>query len=84
MSIKRKITSAVLSVLIVASAATIGSVSTASASTDSQLAQDTVEGGAILHCFDWSYNNIKEALPDIARAGYTAITLLSATSESPI
>ncbi len=35
--------------------------------------QTIVEGGAILHCFDWSYNEIKAALPDIAAAGYVAI-----------
>ena len=36
-------------------------------------AQETVQGGAILHCFNWSYNAIKAALPDIAAAGYTAV-----------
>lgn len=36
-------------------------------------AQDTIQGSAILHCFDWSYSNIKAALPDIAAAGYTAV-----------
>ncbi len=36
-------------------------------------AQETVQGGAILHCFDWSYNEIKAALPEIAAAGYTAV-----------
>lgn len=35
--------------------------------------QTTVRGSAILHCFDWSYNAIKEALPEIAAAGYTAV-----------
>ena len=32
-----------------------------------------MEGSAILHCFNWSYNSIREALPDIAAAGYTAV-----------
>lgn len=36
-------------------------------------AQDTISGSAVLHCFDWSYNSIKDALPDIAAAGYTAV-----------
>lgn len=36
-------------------------------------AQATVQGSAILHCFDWSYNAIKAALPEIAAAGYTAV-----------
>ena len=35
--------------------------------------QAIVQGGAILHCFDWSYNEIRAALPDIAAAGYTAV-----------
>ena len=38
-----------------------------------QFAQETVEGGAILHCFNWSYNSIKANLADIAAAGYTAV-----------
>lgn len=36
-------------------------------------ALDSVQGGAILHCFDWSYTEIKAALPEIAAAGYTAV-----------
>ena len=35
--------------------------------------QAIVQGGAILHCFDWSYNEIRAALPDIAAAGYVAV-----------
>ena len=38
-----------------------------------ELAQDTIQGSAILHCFCWSYNTIKQKLPEIAAAGYTAI-----------
>lgn len=38
-----------------------------------QLAQNQIQGSAILHCFCWSYNNIKAKLPEIAAAGYTAI-----------
>ncbi|MGN1051287.1 MAG: alpha-amylase family glycosyl hydrolase, partial [Acutalibacteraceae bacterium] len=34
---------------------------------------DTVEGSTILHAFCWSYDTIKENLPDIARAGFTAV-----------
>ncbi len=34
---------------------------------------DQIEGGAILHCFNWTYNEIKAALPDIAAAGYVAV-----------
>ena len=35
--------------------------------------QAIVQGGAILHCFDWSFDEIREALPDIAAAGYAAV-----------
>ena len=35
--------------------------------------QAIVQGGAILHCFDWSFDEIKAALPDIKAAGYAAV-----------
>lgn len=35
--------------------------------------QSSVQGGAILHCFNWSYNNIKSNLKAIRDAGYTAV-----------
>ena len=35
--------------------------------------QTIVEGGAILHCFDWSYKEIIDHLDEIAAAGYTAV-----------
>lgn len=34
---------------------------------------DSVQEGVILHCWNWSYNNIKKYLPQIAAAGYTAV-----------
>lgn len=34
---------------------------------------ETIEEGAILHCFAWSFNSISESLEDIAMAGFTAI-----------
>ena len=34
---------------------------------------DNVQDGVILHCWNWSYNNIKKYLPQIAQAGYTAV-----------
>lgn len=46
--------------------------STAVSSVDYELA-DNVQEGVILHCWNWSYNNIKKYLPQIAAAGYTAI-----------
>ena len=38
-----------------------------------QYAQSTIQGSAVLHCFDWSYNEIKANMADIAEAGYTAV-----------
>ncbi|MDP4119859.1 MAG: alpha-amylase family glycosyl hydrolase [Bacillota bacterium] len=32
-----------------------------------------VQDGVILHCWNWSYNNIKNFMPQIAAAGYSAI-----------
>lgn len=32
-----------------------------------------IQQGVILHCWNWSYNNIKEYMPQIAAAGYTAV-----------
>jgi len=34
---------------------------------------DRIENGVILHAFSWSFNTIKEKLPDIKKAGYTAV-----------
>lgn len=34
---------------------------------------EDVQDGVILHCWDWSFNNIKSQIPAIAAAGYTAI-----------
>ncbi|MBR1481954.1 MAG: starch-binding protein [Ruminococcus sp.] len=34
---------------------------------------ETVEGGAILHCWCWDFNTIRENIPEIAAAGFSAI-----------
>ena len=34
---------------------------------------DDVQDGVILHCWDWSFNNIKDQMAEIAAAGYTAV-----------
>ena len=41
--------------------------------TPSYTQQETVQGSAILHCFDWSFNQISNHLSEIAAAGYTAV-----------
>lgn len=33
----------------------------------------TTQEGATLHCWNWSYNNIKKYMKDIAAAGYTSV-----------
>ena len=43
-----------------------------SAANDYGLA-DNIQDGAILHCFDWKYNDIKAELQNIAEAGFSAI-----------
>ncbi|MEE1125623.1 MAG: starch-binding protein [Acutalibacteraceae bacterium] len=34
---------------------------------------ENIQDGNILHCFDWKYNDIKAELPNIAKAGFTAV-----------
>lgn len=69
----KKIISLFLMFCMLISLGTVAIVPASAASAYETYAQETVQGGAILHCFDWSYNNIKAALPDIAKAGYTAV-----------
>ena len=49
-----------------------GEVVYAAERTDYGLAQSSQQG-VILHCWNWSYNNIKKYMKDIAAAGYTTI-----------
>ncbi len=69
----KKMTSILLVLCMLVSVFTICNFSVSAEASSAQLAQDTVQGGAILHCFNWSYNNIKANLADIAAAGYTAV-----------
>lgn|GEM_PF-651158 len=34
---------------------------------------ENIQDGVILHCFDWKYSDIKEELPQIAKAGFSAV-----------
>lgn len=34
---------------------------------------DDIQDGVILHCFDWTYQQIIDELPDIAAAGFTSV-----------
>lgn len=59
----------VFSAMTFTSSATTADVSATAA--DAQT--DTVEGGLILHCWSWNFNNIKANLKAIHDAGYAAI-----------
>ncbi len=68
----RKLLSGLLALLMVLSLLpVVFTPKTAVAATATPLEQ--MQGGAILHCFNWSYNEIREALPDIKAAGYIAV-----------
>ena len=34
---------------------------------------DNIQDGVILHCFDWTYQQIIDELPNIAAAGFSSI-----------
>ncbi len=77
---KKKFLSVVLAVMIALSCCTAFRISIGAAQSDTpevgtqtQFAQSSVKGAAILHCFNWSYTQIKNKLPEIAAAGYTAV-----------
>ena len=75
----KKITSIVLVLCLILTAFTFGNISAVAVENNAQAtsastgAQKTIQGSAILHCFDWSYNSIKNNLKAIADAGYTAV-----------
>ena len=70
---KRKLLAALLALLMVLSLLPAAFLPETAVAEDGPIDQAIVQGGAILHCFDWSYNAIKAALPDIAAAGYAAV-----------
>ena len=53
-------------------AASGASVDTASTGAEYGLAKK-IEDGNILHCFNWTLGQIKEELPNIAKAGFTSV-----------
>ena len=76
----RKILSGILALLIAACFLT-GALPTGAAAEgrntganlyENGLSKD-IEGGAILHCWCWSFNTIREKMPEIAAAGFSAI-----------
>ncbi|MCH5304313.1 MAG: starch-binding protein [Ruminococcus sp.] len=76
---KKKLTCIVLVICMLLMCVVTGSVSFQAVETEkttssaSTAAQSKIQGSAILHCFDWSYNSIKSNLQAIRDAGYTAV-----------
>ena len=77
----RKIISITLAICMLITSIAVGSFAANAANAGeeaplaagSQGAQDKIQGAVVLHCFDWSYNNIKANLSAIKNAGYTAV-----------
>ena len=73
-SAKKKIMCLTLCAAMTASAAAaVGMVSASGASAADYGLAENIQDGTILHCFDWKYSDIKEELPEIAKAGFTSI-----------
>lgn len=68
---------ALMTVILVLLCAYPTGVMAAKANTGANLQQNgltqTVEGGAILHCWCWNFNTIREKMPEIAAAGFSSI-----------
>lgn len=73
----KKSLAVLLAVLMIVSAFSF-SVTAANTSDNEVSAKDyhlspNIHDGAILHCWCWSFNTIKEQLPNIAEAGFTSV-----------
>lgn len=83
----KKILSAVLALCMALSCLTISGFTAAARTTESAEVSaessssvgadyglaDNIQDGVILHCFDWKYTDITAELPNIAKAGFTAV-----------
>ncbi|MBQ1388148.1 MAG: starch-binding protein [Clostridia bacterium] len=69
---KKFISAALAAAMVLSSSVVFGALPASAENVDYGLPANS-EDGAILHCFDWSFNAIKENLPGIAAAGYTTI-----------
>ena len=84
----KKITSILLALCMIVSCIVVSGISasansadvtTVSASADVQSTSASyglaskIEDGNILHCFNWTLNDIKNELPNIAAAGFTSV-----------
>lgn len=86
---RKKITSIMLCICMILSCVAVGGFTSQAVTLDKDIISsnsssaavsaadyglaDNVQEGVILHCWNWSYNNIKKYLPQIAQAGYTAV-----------
>lgn len=69
----RKLLSVLLALLMVLSLVPTIFAPKAAVADAQPIDQAIVQGGAILHCFNWSYNEIRANLQAIKDAGYTAV-----------
>ena len=74
--IGKRVLSAALTAVFAVSAFAVTGTATVSADatgTNSYGLAQSIQEGTILQCFDWTYNDIKAELPNIAKAGFTSI-----------
>lgn len=73
----RRLFSVLLAVMMIATVVpanlVLHSVPAEAATTNQYGLMDDVQDGVILHCWDWSFNNIKAQMETIAKSGYSAI-----------
>ncbi len=75
----KKVISIILAMCIMLSCLAVGVFTSEAVTTETESVsastepQDKIQGSAVLHCFNWSYNNIKANLQAIKDAGYTAV-----------
>ncbi len=46
--------------------------------------KDKIQDGVILHCFDWKLSDIKAEIPNIAKAGFTAVQTSPVHQKEPV
>ncbi len=95
----KKLTSLVLVLCMIVSCVAVGSFAAAAASTNDNSVSASVDSGSveanyglaskiedgnILHCFDWTYNDIKAELKNIAEAGFTAVQTSPVQTPDPL
>ena len=75
--IRKKLSKSLLSFLISLGIISTGfmqaPVTAQAASSNDYGLQDNIADGTILHCFDWTYQQIIDELPNIAAAGFTSV-----------